>query len=185
MARSTKTASKVLLSLIAGEQREIPVDLSFYPDASQLISTAVFIEGTNKPGQVEPPSEPKIYGVKTPLLIRYPTSRGIYNPDEYYSRGDMVLYNGQYYELTTGYNCKNCLTSPLWRKIGLNRLYVCIPYDIAMDWSQEPTLETSTYGFIELTCKELPVVAFPLVWKPIVGLVEIKYSPTRGAVHVG
>jgi len=189
MARSSITsttneantdAGSILFSMVMGEQLEFPIDINFYPDASQLLYEAVVMEAA--PGD-NPPTAVKVGGVNTVLATRFPTYMGVFNPAAFYNRGEMVLYNNVYWELTAGTNYKNTLltpaTDPMWRTSGLNRVYIRVPSTLGTTWSTQPSVTTRAYGFLEVACSELPMVTFPFTWKPIRGIIELQFSPTQ------
>jgi len=171
----------VLFSLVMGEQLEFPVDLSFYPDASQLVFKPVVMESDNQPGQSSPPLSVKTGGASTLLTTRLPSFRGDWT-NTVYSRGDLVQYAGTYWELSQGGSYKTLTDparDPLWRPSGLNRVYVRFPLTLGSNWSQKPTPTSSVYGFVELACTENPMTSFPYTWKPVRGVVELQFSPTQ------
>lgn len=60
---------------------------------------------------------------------------------------------------------------------GSNIIEVRFPETLGGDWAVLPQVDVPTYGFFELSVKE-PPSAFPQVWKPLKGVVEVSYSPT-------
>lgn len=61
-----------------------------------------------------------------------------------------------------------------------NKITVVIPKTLGDDWATQPKPEAPVYGFIELSVKDTGIDLQQQIWKPFRGLVEIRYSPTKG-----
>jgi len=176
-------AGSVLFSFVKGEQIEYPVDLNFYNDAAQLTLRAVVVEAQNVANQDSPPGNVLAGGKTTVLTTRVPPNMGNWSGTTNYSRGDLVAYQGGYYELYQGAQYQS--TTPptslpnLWRPTTLQRIYVRFPSALGSDWAQKPSTANHVYGFFELRCSET-LGAYQQTWKPVRGMVELQFSPTDG-----
>jgi len=61
-----------------------------------------------------------------------------------------------------------------------NKITVVIPKDLGGDWAVQPKPDAAVYGFIEVSIKDPGINTQQQIWKPFRGMVEIKYSPTKG-----
>jgi hypothetical protein len=171
----------VLWSLVQGEQQEFPVTLSFLTNAYGYTYEAVVIEGNNL-GDGVIPTAAKGSGINTTLTVRVPTEKGTWNPATAYDREDVVLYNGLYYKLSFG-TARVSATVPssdsLWVEYVPNKVYIQFPSSLSSNWTQQPTTEFPIYGFFELSVQEPVGGIYQRTWKPMRGLVELLYSPTK------
>jgi hypothetical protein len=61
-----------------------------------------------------------------------------------------------------------------------NKITLVLPKSLSLNWTIQPTPENPVYGFIEVSIKDSGNNAAQQIWKPFRGLVEVKYSPTKG-----
>jgi hypothetical protein len=172
----------ILWSFVKGEQLEYPVTINFITNASAGYSyEAVVIEADNISQQSEAPVTVKPAGIQTTLPIRVPGLVGTWSSSSAYTQGEVVLYNGKYYELSTGIARINATTpdlDPLWSETTLNKVYIQFPSTLASTWGVPPAVNSPVYGFFELRITEPVNPVFRKTWKPIRGMVEILFSPT-------
>ena len=195
----------ILFSMVIGEQLEFPVTLSFINDATlqipasaNYIYEAVVVEANNTTAQSTQPTAAKDSGVQTRLYVRIPIYVGTWVATNSYNKEEIVQYaeDSKYYKLLNGANVVSAIppnTSPLWEETTKNKIYIQFPKELGVGgtagldnpvtvktyqaWSQQPTIESSVYGFFELRVTE-PGSQFPRSFKPVRGLVELQYSPT-------
>ena len=56
---------------------------------------------------------------------------------------------------------------------------IVIPEDLIDSWATTPIPDKPVYGFIGLEIRDPGVGNEQLIWKPLRGLVEVRYSPTE------
>jgi hypothetical protein len=61
-----------------------------------------------------------------------------------------------------------------------NKITVVIPKDLGENWVVQPKPDAAVYGFIEVSIKDPGEADQQQIWKPFRGMVELKYSPTKG-----
>lgn len=176
----------VLLSIVKGEQLELPITLNFLADTSLKVSNnyiyeAVIVEANNVIGQTATPTELMPSAVKTTLTVRLPTYVGTWSSASAYNKDEVILYDGSYYKLISG-SARTSATVPssdaLWEVTTLNTVYIQFPSTVANTWSIQPTVSSAVYGFIELRVTEPATSSFIRTWKPVRGVIEILFSPT-------
>jgi hypothetical protein len=172
----------VLWSLVQGEQLEFPVTLKFLTNAYGYTYEAVIMEANNVEGNATIPTIARPGGENTTLTVRVPLERGAWNPATAYDREDVVLYNAEYYKLKSGTARVNATTpdlDPYWEDYVPNQVYIQFPSTLSATWSVQPTTESPVYGFFELSVQELSGAVYRRTWKPMRGVVELLYSPTK------
>jgi hypothetical protein len=193
MARSKITAistdlisdsGSVLWSVIQGEQLEFPLVLDFVDNVrdTNLEFEAVIVEGLND-GIGTKPTMVAETPVLTTLPIRFPAYLGLWDANEAYSLGEIVNFEGEYYERVAGINVTSAVTpvdSADWQSSNLQTLYVQLPATLSVSpaWAIPPTVGAPVYGFFELRVTELNHATYARTWKPIRGMLEIFFSPT-------
>jgi hypothetical protein len=194
MARSRISATTVdamndsgslLLSLIRGEQSEVPISLDFVKNAADpnLEYEAVIVEGLNdgagsRPITIEP------NGVQTVLSVRLPNYVGVWDPDGAYSHAEVVRYENLFYEKLGGIAIVDATppdVSAEWGLTTLDTIHVQIPKTLSITppYAMTPTVDAPVYGFFELRVSEKANNVYPRTWKPVRGLIEILFSPTE------
>jgi hypothetical protein len=172
----------ILWSFVKGEQLEYPVDLDIITDASLGYTyEAVVIEADNEVAQDTRPTTIKPGGVTTNINVRVPALIGIWNSTTGYNQGQMVSYNNKFYELLSGTARVSAITpdlDPLWIESQRNTVHLQFPDTLANDWSVQPEVGSSVYGFFELRVTEPTNPVFRRTWKPVRGMVQILFSPT-------
>ena len=192
MARSKLTETKddviedsgsVLWSFVKGEQLEFPAILNFVRDVTAGYTyEAVVVEADNIPEDEKVPTAIRPGGVQTKLVVRVPSNRGMWDPDQAYSKEEIVSYNGESYKLTYGVARISSVSPDLdsaWAKADLNRVYLQFPKTLGATWSVQPTVGYPVYGFFELRVTAPADSIFQRTWKPIRGMVQILFSPTE------
>jgi hypothetical protein len=177
----------VLWSFVTGEQLEFPVILSFINDttlkaSNNYIYEAVVIEANNTTDQSNKPSEIKLNGVQTNLVVRAPELIGVWEITTAYSRDDVVYHDNKYYRLLSGENRIYDITPDLdmdWEETVINKIYLQFPKTLGSTWTQKATVTTPVYGFFELRVTEPESVYFVKTWKPVRGMVQLLFSPTN------
>ena len=189
MARSAITAissdlqtdaGSVLWSFIQGEQLEFPITLSFLSAVNSYTYEAVVVEADNINGDNSVPSSIKVGGHATQLNVRIPPYIGTWVNSILYYREDVVLYNGVYYKAATAVNLAEAApdTNAKWAVYVPNKVYIQFPLSLSIDWVVQPTVTSSVYGFFELRVTEPDGGIYTRTWKPVRGIVDIKFSPT-------
>jgi len=192
MARSAITATSndlqadsgsVLWSLIQGEQLEFPVALNFMDIAtSDYTYEAVVIEADNENEVEKTPSRARVAGVQTKLVVRVPLYVGAWVPGQQFFRENVVLYNGLYYRLDRSAYDYSALPSAgfPWIAHAPNTIYLQFPSTLSITpvWSIQPSVTSAVYGFFELRITEPAGGIYTRTWKPVRGLVQLRYSPT-------
>lgn len=171
----------VLVSLVQGEQLELPVVVDFIIDPTQYSYEAVAVEADNVEGQTSPPTSYKKDGSKVTLNVRIPAYKGVWSETAPYSLGDLVSYGNSVYEFTA-YLVFNVDATPpssssLWEISSRGKLFIQIPKTVS-DSYQEALVGSPVYGFLELRVTE-KVGDFPKTFKPIRGVLEFLFSPTH------
>jgi hypothetical protein len=132
-------------------------------------------------------------GVNNTLTVRVPVEMGTYSAGTTYAVEVVVEYpasSGIYYKSRAAANVGNTPnTSPTWWTVHEpNIVYVQFPELLTQAsvtpawaaWTVQPTFTSSVYGFLELRVTEPTIVGlFPRTWKPMRGIVEFLYSPTK------
>ena len=62
-----------------------------------------------------------------------------------------------------------------------NQFDIVIPQDLIDNWDTYPIPDKPVYGFIGLEIKDTGVGTAQQIWKPMRGLVEVRYSPTEAS----
>jgi hypothetical protein len=172
----------VLWSLVQGEQLEFEVTLGFLLNASMPGYTyeAVVAEGANSSGSI--PTEVQPGGVKTALVVRIPTDRGVWSAAGSYNREDIVAYGGLTYKLLSGIN-RVAATIPsadsFWAVYVPNKVFIQFPATLGTAWTNKPSAAAAAYGFFELAVTEPAGGIYTRTWKPMRGVVELLFSPTE------
>ena len=192
MARSKLTETKddiiedsgsVLWSFVKGEQLEFPAILNFVKDVTAGYTyEAVVVEADNIPEDEKVPTNIKSGGVQTKLVVRVPTNRGMWDPDQAYNKEEIVLHNNQPYKLLYGVARISSVSPDLdsaWEKADLNLVYLQFPKTLGATWSVQPVVGYPVYGFFELRVTAPADSIFQRTWKPIRGMVQILFSPTE------
>lgn len=60
-----------------------------------------------------------------------------------------------------------------------NLFDIVIPEDLIDNWATTPTVDRPIYGFIGLEIKDTGSGINQQIWKPLRGLVQVRYSPTE------
>ena len=177
-------AGAVLFSFVKGEQLEYPVTLDFVQSTTYAYTyEAVVIEAANTEGQLDAPNDISTDAVHTPLNVRVPVYRGIWDPLQAYNTEDVVFYETGYFrkarQATEGVIDATVPTaSAFWLPTTLNRVYVQFPETLGFNWAVSPKVNSPVYGFFELRVTEPNTFAFKRTWKPVRGMVELLFSPT-------
>jgi|SRR6056300_1155155 len=173
----------VLFSLAQGEQLEYFVTLTFadniYNGGYEF--EAVILEAENVVGQDSAPSVLKPGGIQDTLGVRLLTDLGTWSPTSAYSTDEIVIWNSIYYRLQEGLGRISSLEpqdDPLWIKTTANILWIQFPSTLSTNWTQQPDVNSPTYGFFEVRVSETSGT-FKKTWKPARGMVEILFSPTE------
>jgi hypothetical protein len=61
-----------------------------------------------------------------------------------------------------------------------NKITLVIPKTLSLDWTVQPKPDQPVYGFIEVSVKDTGADDQQQIWKPFRGMVEVRYSPTKG-----
>lgn len=172
----------ILWSFVKGEQLEFAITLEFINDATAGYTyEAVVVEADNLPSQSTPPSNIKIGGTQTTLVVRVPDIVGAWVATSAYTQAEVVLYNNKYYELISGIARINATTPDLdsaWKETSRSKIYVQFPSNLGSTWSVQPVVGYPVYGFFELRVTEPANPVYQKTWKPTRGMVEILFSPT-------
>lgn len=178
----------VLWSFIMGEKLEFPIEVKFLDNITTGYSfEAVVIEAENIEGQNSQPERVLSGGVETTLTTRVPNYQGTWNAGSAYNYEDVVLYSvdGLYYKLNKGSARVDPTTpdvDPFWDETTLNILHVQFPPTLGTDWAISPQVASPVYGFFELQVTETSNPIYARIWKPMRGMVEIRFSPTEVVV---
>ena len=192
MARSAITAitddliddsGSVLWSLIQGEQLEFPIVLNFVAVAtSDYTYEAVVIEALNEDGATTVPTRARPSGVQTTLAVRVPTFKGVWDPAIQFFREDVVLYDNVYYRLDRSIYTLSSLPSAgsPWVVHNPGTVYLQIPASLSVlpAWAIQPSITSPVYGYLELRITEPGGGVYQRTWKPVRGMVQLRYSPT-------
>ena len=172
----------ILWSFVKGEQLEFAITLEFINDAAAGYTyEAVVVEADNLPSQSTQPSNIKIGGIQTTLVVRVPDIVGAWVATSAYTQAEVVFYNNKYYELISGIARINATTPDLdsaWKETSRNKIYVQFPSNLGSTWSVQPVVGYPVYGFFELRVTEPANPVYQKTWKPTRGMVEILFSPT-------
>lgn len=172
----------ILFNIVQGEQLVFPVQLDFLKDAAGLEFEAVVVEALNEPGQTSVPKAIKPSGKQDTLQVFQPVFKGEWQASTAYNTNELVTHSGNVYRLKMGLS-RVSVTPPeadeQWEETSMNIVYVCFPKTLSLNWEQQPTVESSVYGYFELRVSEHRSHVFPQTWKPIRGPVEIAFSPTE------
>ena len=60
-----------------------------------------------------------------------------------------------------------------------NQFQIVIPADLISSWDTFPAPDKPIYGFIDVEIADTGVGNLQQIWKPMRGLVEVRYSPTE------
>lgn len=178
-------SGSVLWSIVQGEQLEYPITLSFISNvglSGAYTFEAVVMEAENNLSTADIPTTPMPSGVNTTLTVRVPLDRGTWNAQGVYNREEVVYYAGLYYKLSYGTNYTSSSTPDIdttWEVHVPNKIYVQFPSTLSSTWSVQPNLERPVYGFFELSVTENNTPGYARTWKPMRGLVQFLYSPTK------
>jgi len=174
----------ILLSIVRGEQMELPIILDFLTVADTNYNyEAVIVEGSND-GLGTYPAAIQPSGVEDILTVRLCTYRDTWNAATAYDQEDVVLYNGVYYKLASG-SGRVSSTIPssdtLWEEHDPSTVYVQFPNTLCVTnpYSQLPLPEAPSFGFFELSVAEVSNPVYTNKWKPARGLIEFLFSPTE------
>ena len=177
-----KGGDSILMSLVMGEQLELPVLLDMVAVAnSDFTYEAVVIEGLNL-GDGEKPISVQPTGVETTLTTRQTTYLGDWVAATAYFAEDVVDYEGDEYRLIAG-TARVSSTPPdsdsSWILHDKRILYIQIPSTLGQGYNVQPTPDSPIYGFFELRVTELAsTTGFLNTWKPVRGLIQLLFSPT-------
>lgn len=172
----------ILFSLIQGEQLEFVVTLSFLTSLLNYNVEAVIMEAFNIVGDSSVPTSARVGGVNTTLKARIPLERGAWVAATAYNKDDVIIYNGNYYKLTTGTSIVNSTipsSNSNWVLYTPNKVYLQFPEALSSGWLVQPSPNVPVHGYFELRVKEPTASAFPKTWKPLRGVVQFLYSPTK------
>lgn len=176
-----------LFSIVQGEQFEYPVTLPFLENTSnQYEFECSLLEADNVLDQDTPPTTAKLgaeLAVDRHLTVYTPLHRGPWAAVTSYDRDDLVSYNGAYFIKTHNSSISDPNTpdlySAFWLAYTPNKVFIRFPASASTGWSIQPTTKSSIYGFIELRVSEPIGGRYPRTWKPLRGMVEFLYSPTK------
>ena len=158
----------VLISLVQGEQIELPINVDFIEDPSLYIYEAALVEADNVADQTSPPDKIKTNGLMSSMVVRIPTFSGAWSGSTSYSSGTHVSHEGAVYERVSAItNTSEPGKSADWALSSRGRLYVQIPAAISQNYLV-PTISSSVYGFFELRVTER-VGTFPKTFKLFMG----------------
>jgi len=192
MARDRITSAKkdlisdkgsILLSIVRGEQMELPIKLDFLTIAdTNYTYEAVVIEGAND-GAGTYPTTVQPSGQEDTLTVRLCPYEGDWDAGTAYDQEDVVLYNEVYYRLLSGtarVSATAPSSDPLWDEHDPNIVYVQFPSTLCVTspYAQLPLPDAPTYGFFELRVSEIANPVYINHWKPARGLIEFMFSPT-------
>lgn len=190
MARDRITSAKkdlisdkgsILLSIVRGEQMELPIVLDFITIADlNYTYEAVIIEGSND-GIGTYPTAVQPGGVEDSLDVRLCVNRGTWDAATGYNQEDVVLYSDTYYRLLSGTNRVSSTVPSAddsWVEHDPSTVYVQFPSTLGA-YSQLPLPDAPSYGFFELRVSEISNPIYVSHWKPARGLIEFLFSPTQ------
>ena len=60
-----------------------------------------------------------------------------------------------------------------------NQFKLVLPQTLSFDWAVQPTPDKPTYGFMDIEVRDTGVGDLQQVWKPVRGLIEMRYSPNE------
>lgn len=173
----------VLFSIVQGEQFEYPVTLDFIANASLGYTyECAIIEANNVSGQTEAPTIARPGGMTDELTVFTLLWRGQWSSGAAYSRDDLIYYAGKHYVKDSGNAVITATTpdaDPTWIETTPNTIYIRFPEGLSANWSVQPTSKSNVYGFIELRVTEPYGARYQRTWKPLRGMIEFLYSPTK------
>lgn len=172
----------ILLSLVLGEQKELPVVLDMVSSADDSYTyEAVIIEGEND-GEGTKPSAVESGGVEDTLTTRLCNFVGDWSAVTGYDAEDVVDYTDGYsYRLLSGTARVDSTlppNDPLWVQHDKRTMYIQFTSALGTTYTQAPLPDVPVYGFFELRVTEVSNPTFVNTWKPVRGLVEFLFSPT-------
>lgn len=62
-----------------------------------------------------------------------------------------------------------------------NEFEIVLPADLIANWDTYPIPDKPVYGFIDVEIADTGVGNLQQIWKPMRGLVEVRYSPTEAS----
>ena len=173
----------VLISLVQGEQIELPVIVDFIEDPTLYNYEAALVEADNQAEQTTPPVKIKGSPTKSTLTVRIPSWKGVWSASTAYTTGNLVSVNGSIYE-RIGYAANvvdsespSTPDSTKWMLSHRGKLFIQLTSDLSSTYLP-PSVGSPSYGFLELRVTE-KAGAFPRTYKPIRGVVEFLFSPTH------
>jgi hypothetical protein len=173
-------SGSVLLSLVQGEQLELPVTLNFLTIANESYTyKAVLLEANNQSEDGLVPTNVNPVGVKEAIPVRIPPYKGLWYSTTQYVRNDIVAYGALYYILTTVSSPvgTNPSTSVDWQVCLPNIVYLQFSKTLSTNYTIQPTPTDIIYGYLELSIAEPDTGTYQRIWKPLRGLVSFAYSP--------
>ena len=167
----------ILYSIVQGEQVELPFVLSFLAaPVTEFVISAVAVEASAFG------TAAIVGGVSNVLTTRVPSNRGAWLGSGTYTVNEYVAHNGIYYILIQGVGYTSTLAPDVdtlhWETFDPNTVYVQFPSTLGSNYSTEATIDVPLYAFFELSVSESPSVQFNQLWKPVRGVIQMRYSPT-------
>lgn len=173
----------VLFSIVQGEQFEYPVTLSFIQNASLGYNfECAIIEGLNVANQETPPIVARPGGVSEQLTVFVPPWKSAWSAPAAYSRDDLVMYLDEVYIRTVGSYVVDSTppnATTAWSLYTPDKVFIRFPEGLSNNWNVQPSTKSNVYGFIELRVTEPGGTRYTRTWKPLRGLIEFLYSPTK------
>jgi len=72
------------------------------------------------------------------------------------------------------------ITLPILEKDDTdNQFKLVIPSSLTNEWATQPTPDKPVYGFMDVEVQDTGLGNLQQIWKPIRGLIEIRFSPTE------
>ena len=178
----TSDGGSVLLSIVVGEQLELPVTLDMVAVAnSDYTYEAVLVEGLNTAdGKLPLGIQPA--GVIDILPTRECEYNNTWVATTAYDREDVVDYGDDSYRLMTGSGRISSITpdtDELWTLHDKRIMYIQFESTLITGYVAPPIPDKPIYAFLELRVTEVADSIFINTWKPVRGLVEFLFSPTE------
>jgi hypothetical protein len=183
----TEGASSVLVSLVQGEQLELPVILDIFPIATNAYTFLCKTIEADNDGTGNIPTAMKASPVKLQLQVRIPNN-GV-APTDYvantsYPKEAVVKYANLYYRQATNNNYTipvgyNPSTDPNWIEHDPKTVYIQFPSGLSTGYLPQPSVVAPVYCFMELEVTDVNTSIYIRTWKPVRGMVQILFSPTE------
>lgn len=172
----------VLWSIVQGEQFEAMLTFKYLSDVESIEFKAALLEAANQVyAELEDfvlPVTLQPGGVQNLLTIRKPTITE-WDPDAVCHVSEVFSYvDGKYYMCIAESPGGNLPTDvAFFEQYTNNKIFLQFDELLSLDWSVQPTPQIPTYGFIELSARNVNPV-YNQTLKSIRGMVEFVFSPT-------